>query len=226
MGRPAKIKAKPEFTRKINRTASGETEDDAGFVSVSGKSGRPGRSKKSFLDDLVEEYWRSEKCQDWILQGLDAHADSNGFKLRGVTARKVGSDLLQDNAIELSRVSRLISSPVEAFRIAQTWRQGRQKKIERFGWKFRISFFEEINKLVAPECAKGGAEADIATQLSALDVFLSVSASLLKAWRSAGKLATWWWYENSTQVVKMQQAKYRLRRSYEFDWRYATPRLS
>jgi hypothetical protein len=60
------------------------------------------------------------------------------------------------------------------------------------------------------------------TQLSALDAFLGMSASLLKGWRRAGKHATRWWYENPTDVSEMHRAQETLRRRYILDWRFAS----
>jgi len=217
------MKIKPKSSRTIGCTSFEKTEDGTLLVSISDRSSRAVRSKYPLHDELIKQFKRSEVYKDSIVEDLDVSTDLNRFELRGATAKRTGSDLLGDSAVELTRVSSLLSSPVEAFRMAQIWSQGRQKKIERFGRTFRKRFFDQINKLVTKKSAERWAKAEVATQLSALDAFLSTSASLLRAWRSAGKLATRWWYENSNQVMRMHHAQERLRRRYGLDWRFAPP---
>jgi hypothetical protein len=143
----------PRFVQKIICRVPIKT------IEISDKRSRAVRSKYPLLDRVLTEFRQSRICKDRRAECRDACTDPSTFELRGVDEKKAGSDLLDDHAIDLERASRLLRSPVEAFRLAQIWRRARHKKIERFGRAFRERFFEEIKTLVPPECAERWAEA-------------------------------------------------------------------
>jgi hypothetical protein len=177
----------PRVVHTVTCTLPIETKEGTALISVSNKNSEL-LSQYPLAEVLIGDYCRSREFKDFVAEGRDVCTDLKVFETGTVGQKTKRSDLLSEDPLDVERATRILSSPVESFRVAQIWARGRHKRINRFSPAFRESFFAKLKSLVPEECADQWSECYPATRLRALDAFLEVTNTLLKQWRKAGKI--------------------------------------